>query len=108
MKVHLDAPKASVTETSERVEELGPVIFLGKEEGMLRRPSVCVGKPFGKSWIVIDPRCDARTFDTAVRYAVRRFEVIGDAEEDVTRAAMRRAQDEPLDARFEQRWQPEL
>lgn len=108
MKVYLDAPEASATESGEGVEQLGPVAFLGKEEGMLRRPSVCVRKAFGKSWIAVDPRGDARTFDVAVRGAVGGFEVIGDAEEDVGGAARARATKEPLDPRVEKGRQPEL
>ena len=108
MKVNLDAPVASAAETSERVEQFGPVVFFGKEEGMLRRPSVCVGNAFSKSWVGVDPRGDARTLDAAVRSAVSRFEMIGDAEEDVDGAAMAPGAKEPLDPRIEKGRQPEL
>ena len=108
MKVYFDAPEASATETGERVEQFGPVVFLGKEEGMLRRPSVCVGKAFRKSWVAADPRGDACTFDVAVRRAVGGFEVIGDAEEDVGRPTVAPVAKEPLDLRTEQGRQPEL
>ena len=101
MKVHLDAPKPSVTETGERVEEIGPVIFFGKEEGMLRRPSVCISETLSQSRIAVDPRSDARAFDVAVCCAVGRFKVIGDAEEDVDRAAMAAMTKEPLESRIQ-------
>jgi hypothetical protein len=101
MKVHLDAPKPSVTETGERVEKMGPVIFFGKEEGMLGRPSVCISETLSEPRVAVDPRSDALSFDVAVRCAVRGFKVIGDAEEDVDRAAMATMTKEPLESRIQ-------
>lgn len=108
MKVDLDVPKPSATESGERIEQVGPVVFLGKEERMLRRPPVRVGKAFGKSWVAVHPRGDARTFDVDVCRAVGGFVVIGDAEEDVSRAVRVAAAKEALDLRIEQSRQPEL
>ncbi len=108
MKVNLDAPEAPVAETGECVEQFWPVVFFGKEEGMLRRPSVSVGKAFGKSRVAVDPGCDACAFEVAVAREVRGFEVIGDAEKHVGPATTAPAANESLDVRTEQRRKPEL
>ena len=98
VQMDLHVAEAAAAESGQRVEQLRLVAFLRKEEGVLWRAPVRVGKSLGHPRVVFHPGGDACPFDVEIDGAMARLEVIGDAEEDVLDAAVGPRLEDPVQA----------
>src|SRR5690606_21342433 len=79
---HLDVGHALAGQLGERVEQLGSVLFLRKEEGVLGGTAIVVAESVGNRWPVPDPACHACGRGVEIGLAPAWFIVVGEGEPD--------------------------
>jgi len=94
MEVNFDFAETALDQRAERVEEVRPIFFAGKEEAVARRPAVGIAE-LGQRRIAARPRVDARAAGGVVGVAMQRFVVIAQREQEVRVSARSRCARSP-------------
>ncbi len=86
VQVDFHLGEARLRQKRQRVEVFPTVLLGRKEERMAWWPAVCVPERFDELWQLLHPCPDPRALDLETRRAVCGLEMVGDTEQNMSRA----------------------